>query len=89
MDIYELHRQIFHPVIEHKFEAGETAYVLDSSRPNVAFKAKVLKVMESGNAHYTIGNVISIAVHPHYGSGSNSKLVKAEEVPANLTKIGH
>jgi hypothetical protein len=45
--------------------------------------------MESGNVHYTIGNIISIAVHPHYGSGSNSKLVKAEEVPANLTKIGH
>jgi len=89
MDIYELHRQIFQPVIEHKFEAGEMAYVLDSSRPNVAFKAKVLKVMENGNVHYTLGKVISVAMHPHYGSGSHSKLVKAEEVPANLNKIGH
>lgn len=89
MDIYELHRQIFHPVIEHKFEVGEMAYVLDSSRPNMAFKAKVLKLMDDGNVHYTLGKMISVAVHPHYGSGTNSKLVKAEEVPANLTKIGY
>lgn len=88
MNIHELHRQIFHPVIEPKFVAGEEAYILDPEYPDYAFKVTVRKIKDGGSVEFNTPNMIYTAIAPHFGIyGSIGKLVKADEVPANIKKL--
>lgn len=88
MNIHELHRQIFNPIIEPKFVEGEEAYLIDPEYPDYAFKVVVRKIKDGGSVEFRTKELICTAIYPHYGVyGSKDKLVKADEVPANVKKL--